>query len=678
MVKPSLTIKQKIILSFALIGLLLIAASSFFYFSLRGINVANTNITRIAVPVQNQSNALRIDLLNMVKVGAVAFTQTEQSQLRQSEQAFTQLANRFQDQNSALASLIANQPQMQAALNKAAKDFVQFQTASNKMLAAKLAVARDKSQLKSTLKQLDEAKYQASTAMLDLETLDVPERLTNQLDAMVGTGTRIDDMVFNLGPTIESIARLEDLETLNTHQEDTRFLLSNIQNNLDYLAQQAQSFDSVPMVADFKNQYQILVAALDEPGTAYNLQRGVITNLQSAAQQQSAASAAFNSSYEALSQLVNLADAQFDQLQNATSEQIQAGSSIAIVLALIIIVLASVIATFTTKAMIGPLRAVNRLLASFAAGDLSKRLTKRSDDEFGTLIGNMNQLGDDLTALLNAVRDNALTLNQSADTTNEQGERIASAAQDQIGRIQNATDLAEQVLNSSSSVNEEASLTANHVEEATKRSHEVRTIAVTNNERIMSLNDSLQDSVSIMAKLTEHSQSIGTILDTIGSIAEQTNLLALNAAIEAARAGEFGRGFSVVADEVRSLASRTQASTAEIQSMITALQHETHAAEAAIARGQKQAHECAAQSDELTNAIQHIESALDTINEMSQHINHAAEQQLTYTQEIQHTMAQTAETASSNASEAGSLATQSGQVKSLATSLTQSMARFKL
>jgi methyl-accepting chemotaxis protein len=128
-----------------------------------------------------------------------------------------------------------------------------------------------------------------------------------------------------------------------------------------------------------------------------------------------------------------------------------------------------------------------------------------------------------------------------------------------------------------------------------QRSQDINNIVNDNSQSIEQLSIRLSESVAVMELLTQHSKNIAGILDTIGGITEQTNLLALNAAIEAARAGEQGRGFSVVADEVRSLASRTQASTAEIQVMISNLQKDTSTAVKAISEGQTQASECVAQ-----------------------------------------------------------------------------------
>ena len=328
--------------------------------------------------------------------------------------------------------------------------------------------------------------------------------------------------------------------------------------------------------------------------------------------------------------------------------------------------------------MIGPLRSVNKALALIASGNLSKRMEKRSDDEFGVLITNINKLSDDLTHLLNTINDDAHSLDESAALTNQQSQFISKSAKQQITRIDNAKQLAEQMFASSSKVKDEADITAAHVTEASQRSQDVNNIANDNSQSIEQLSTRLSESVAVMELLTQHSKNIAGILDTIGGIAEQTNLLALNAAIEAARAGEQGRGFSVVADEVRSLASRTQASTAEIQVMINNLQTDTSIAVKAISEGQIQARECVAQSQQLSHSINQIEDTLKAIDSMSKSITNAAQEQLIYSEKIEHTMNETAEAANINATEASNMHKRSEDVNNLAHSLTSSVERFTL
>ncbi|MGB1261647.1 MAG: methyl-accepting chemotaxis protein [Cognaticolwellia sp.] len=677
MSKLPLTIKQKIVMGFSTIGILLVAGSIFFYSSLTQIRQANSNVELLAVPVQKQSNALQIKLLNMIKVAALGLTQQQTADLEKSEQTYNKLNKEFQAAVAVLRSKVMDQPNMLKSLQQVQTHYQDYVSESEQFYASKKNVAIANDAYATHYQTFVEARDKASNDMLDLELLELPDN--NQLlEDIIGNGTRIDDMLFTLQNTLSGLKQVNELEVLAQHKEDVSFLINNTKNNFEYMQRLFDTVDDTALVDDFSIQFAVLTELLLEPATLYQQKQLALDDANNANIAYNNSVKSFNATYQQLTLLLSLAEARFNELQRTTKAKVSTGEDLAIYMALLFIILAAFIAVATTRAMLGPLAKANKSLALIAQGDLRKRLTVSNQDEFGELFNNINKLSDDLTTLLKNISQNAYSLDESAKITSAQSHGIAQSTSAQISRVNNAKQIAEKMFASSSSVNDEANLTASNVSEASKHSFEVRSIADDNSQRIVSLSQRLSESVEVMARLSKHSNSIGGILDTIGSIADQTNLLALNAAIEAARAGEHGRGFAVVADEVRSLASRTQASTAEIQQMINSLQQETDTAETAISQGQTQAGECVAQSQELTNAIKQIESALHTIDEMSKSISVASNEQLGFSQEIAGTMSEAAEAAAHNATESQKLSNRSDEVNKLADSLTDSVARFKL
>lgn len=673
-----LTIKQKIALGFASIGLLLLAGSSFFYHSLSKIQTANINIETLAVPVQNQSNALQITLLKMAKTGSLAYSQIDNDNIDLSYKRFKQLQLEFREVLKTLSAKVADQPTMLQSLTQAQKSYQQYEQQSHIMFGAKLEIGQNRDNFGTLKQQFDNVRINASNNMIDLELIEAPAGEQQLLNEVIGGGVRIDDMLFTLGNTMTELGRLTAVDAVNIHKQDVAMLLGNITVNGNYLTQQAEPLGATELFVDFDTNLQTIKQFTDKPGSLYLAQENVVNQQRLAENSNLQANTFFDATNNQLEQLVKLANERFHQLQMVAIDDVSTAQTLAVAMAVVFVLMAMFIYYFTSKAMLGPLQAINSALSRIASGDLSRRLTKRNNDEFGELMDNINKLSDDLTNLLQDISRDAHLLDESAIRSQAQSETISLSASAQINNISQAKQLTEQIHHSSNQVNEQASESEQHVKLASSQGLQIKSIANDNRFRIEALSTSLRDSVEIMAKLSQHSDNIGGILTTISAIADQTNLLALNAAIEAARAGEHGRGFAVVADEVRSLASRTQLSTAEIQTMISALQQETTYAVTAISQGQIQASECVEQSQSLHDAIEQIEAALSTINGMSQSITHAANEQVSHSQQIEQTMTQTADAAEQNAQESASMTQQSQQLNQLAHSLTTSVERFTL
>ncbi|NOI69650.1 methyl-accepting chemotaxis protein [Vibrio owensii] len=288
------------------------------------------------------------------------------------------------------------------------------------------------------------------------------------------------------------------------------------------------------------------------------------------------------------------------------------------------------------KTVVKPINDIKEAMVQIASGegDLSQRISINSQDEIGQLAGGFNQFVTKIQATVSQVVESSNTLRQEmnnlnaltatiADSTVGQqrdSEAVAAAVHEMQVTSRNVSDSATEAALASQTANEELSNTNVILEQ---------TVAA-----IRDLAGEIESASQVINTLDNDVSNIASVLDVIRGIAEQTNLLALNAAIEAARAGEQGRGFAVVADEVRSLASRTQKSTGEIQAMIEKLQ--AGAAQAVeVMQGSKTSSEDTIQSAGLaTESLAEILNAIARMNEMNTHIATAAGQQSSVSDEV--------------------------------------------
>lgn len=296
-------------------------------------------------------------------------------------------------------------------------------------------------------------------------------------------------------------------------------------------------------------------------------------------------------------------------------------------------VLCTVIAIFIMlwlmSRVLQPLLATVLVLKDLAQGegDLTTRLDESSTDELGQIAASLNQFLQRLHSLIKDIRENSSSIAENAGKSAQSaGLSTAGMAsqQEQLSQVATAVnEMSASALEVSSNAMQTADATKaarNGVDIGQKKVSET-------GDAIFKLTAGVEEASTVIQGLEADSQNIGQILTTIEGIAEQTNLLALNAAIEAARAGEQGRGFAVVADEVRMLAQRTQKSTGEIQAMIDKLQQGTAKVVTVMATGQEQAKDSVDKVNEANEALSTIIQQVDVINEMSQQIATAAEEQ---------------------------------------------------
>ncbi len=311
-------------------------------------------------------------------------------------------------------------------------------------------------------------------------------------------------------------------------------------------------------------------------------------------------------------------------------------------------------------------------------GDLAKRIDAGTPDEIGLLGREFNALLDTFEHIINRLTESTGTLKLSAERLNTTFASIVNGIDEQNKKTDQVATATEQM---SAAIMEVARNTSTIAEMTRKANDATRQGEVCIKKIINRIDDisrSTGESVGVVTSLGEQSQKIGNIIEVINEIADQTNLLALNAAIEAARAGEQGRGFAVVADEVRKLAERTTKATKEIYDMITGIQHESQKAVTSIKKEAKAVEEGVMLTNEVNTALGEITEHINTVDRMVQQIATTTEQQSTVSNNISTDMEMIANISKKSYDGVSGLTQLAVELEHLAGQLEEDLTRFRI
>ncbi len=670
-----LTVAMKIMGGFSIISILLIITSVFSLKNFATISNSTEQQNQLAIPTLKASNKLALELSQLSNLSLKGYYQNDVVALDANLQNYKTIAAHFSTELSSLKTIVSAEKQLLANLRQVDEHYNSFTRSALSLFQNHKLSIEQKSLLIEKVDLLEQQADDAVMLLLDLaehdlaesklqRAISLSEQLENQFNSLVSSAFEYHDtLVLSTAELIETELTFSLDESKRSVKDIiTELTVNDVQGVADELS---SAFDNIQGLLSNSNG---IIAHKRSQLTANKQAKEMLAVGEKSAKQVN----------NILDKQVALANKETIKATELVESSVKDGNNQTTIIMIISIIIAMGIARFTLISITRPLARVNKMLNVVASGNLSRKLDESGKDEFSQLSKNCNLLIDSLRNLIQGIVSRSTQLAAAAEQTSAVTTQSTTAIEEQRNQVEQAASATTEMSSTSQTVLSSANDALGEIKNADDEAERVKIISGRNRQTIEQLAGEVDSAAQVINKLQQDSAAIGSILDVIRGIAEQTNLLALNAAIEAARAGEQGRGFAVVADEVRTLASRTQESTSEIQTMIEALQQGAVKAVSVMDIGKSKASDCVNQSEEADKALETITHAVHEAFDRSSQIATAAEEQSVVAHEISENLESIVAIAEQTTNGSQQTAASSSEVARLAEELQHSVQEFKL